>query len=52
MNEVETLLSVKKLRTISACLGFKGYKNANKVGIIKIIVRCYKAKNVYVCGKV
>ena len=40
-------LSVKNLRTVCARLGFKGYKNANKVGIIDIIVRCCKAKKVY-----
>jgi len=40
--------SVKNLRTVlCARLGFKGYKNANKVGIIDIIVRCCKAKKVY-----
>jgi hypothetical protein len=40
-------LSVKNLRTICARLGFKGYKNANKVGIIEIIVKCCKTKKVY-----
>ena len=40
-------LSVKNLRTVCARLGFKGYKNANKVGIIEIIVRCCTAKKVY-----
>ena len=38
---------MKKLQTICAHLGFKGYKNANKVGTIEIIVRCCKAKKVY-----
>ena len=40
-------LSVKNLRTVCARLGFKGYKNANKVGIIEIIVRCSLARKVY-----
>jgi hypothetical protein len=40
-------LSVKNLRTICARLGFKGYKNANKHGIIDIIVKCCKAKMIY-----
>jgi hypothetical protein len=40
-------MSVKNLRTVCARLGFKGYKNANKVGIISIIVKCCKAKKLY-----
>jgi hypothetical protein len=40
-------LSVKNLRTVCARLGFKGYKNSNKVGIIEIIVRCCTARKVY-----
>ena len=40
-------LSFKNLCTVCARSGFKGYKNANKVGIIEIIVRCFTAKKVY-----